>query len=125
MTRVFRPREDWRRVKEKFDGSLELINARLLADLFSARVAQGFILSRLEFKEYIITRSQKDGSVYKYAVRAADDNDAPPRIFHLEGGDERKDPLKEYRMLEIVTRADGNKVFITGIRNGGDCVVKI
>ncbi|CAH3112254.1 unnamed protein product [Pocillopora meandrina] len=79
----------------------------------------------LEFKEYIITRSQKDGSIYKYAVRAADDNDAPPRIFHLEGGDERKDPLKEYRMLEIVTRADGNKVFITGIRNGGDCVVKI
>lgn len=46
MTRVSRLREDWRRVKENFAGSLELINARLLADLFSARVAQGFILSR-------------------------------------------------------------------------------
>ena len=46
MTRVFRPREDWRRVKEKFAGSLELINPRLLTDLLLVRVAQGFILSR-------------------------------------------------------------------------------
>ena len=46
MTRVFRPREDWRRVKENFAGSLELINARLLTDLLLVRVAQGFKLSR-------------------------------------------------------------------------------
>ena len=83
------------------------------------------LFSDLEFKEYLITRSQKDGKIYKYAVRATDDNDAPPRIFHLEGGDEKKDPLKEYRTLEIVTRVDGNKFYITGLRNGGDCVLKI
>ena len=46
MTRVSRLREDWRRVKEKFTGSLELINARLLTDLLLVRVAQGFKLSR-------------------------------------------------------------------------------
>ena len=46
MTRVSRPMEDWRRVKEKFAGSLELINPRLLTDLLLVRVAQGFILSR-------------------------------------------------------------------------------
>jgi len=82
--------------------------------------------SDLEFKEYIITRSQKVGTNYKYAVRVNDDSDDPPKIFHLEGGSEKKDPLKEYRTLELlVTRVDDNKLFITGIRNGQDCVLKI
>ena len=83
--------------------------------------------SDLEFKEYIITRSQKVGTNYKYAVRVNDpDSNDPPKIFLLEGGSEKKDPLKEYRTLELlVTRVDDNKLFITGIRNGQDCVLKI
>ena len=83
--------------------------------------------SDLEFKEYIITRSQKVGTNYKYAVRVKDDTgDDKPKIFHLEGGSEKNDPLKEYRVLELlVTRVDDNKLFITGIRNGQDCVLKI
>ena len=89
------------------------------------------LFSDLEFKEYIITHSQKVGTNYKYAVRVNDESDGnngPPKIyiFHLEGGSEKKDPLKEYRILELlVTRVDDNKLFITGIRNGQDCVLKI
>ena len=86
-----------------------------------------FGISDLEFKEYIITRSQKVGTNYKYAVRVKDDTgDDKPKIFHLEGGSEKTDPLKECRALELlVTRVDDNKLFITGIRNGQDCVLKI
>ena len=82
----------------------------------------------MEFKEYIITRSQKVGANHKYAVRVNDDSDGPPKkyIFHLEGGSEKNDPLREYRILElVVTRVDDNKLFITGIKNGQDCVLKI
>lgn len=68
--------------------------------------------------------SNGDRANHKYAVRVNDDSDGPPKIyiFHLEGGSEKNDPLKEYRILElVVTRVDYNKLFITGIRNGQDC----
>ena len=69
--------------------------------------------------------SNGDGANHKYAVRVNEDSDGPPKIyyiFHLEGGSEKNDPLKEYRILElVVTRVDDNKLFITGIRNGQDC----
>ena len=66
--------------------------------------------------------SNGNGANHKYAVRVNDDSDGPPKIYiyilHLEGGSEKNDPLKEYRILElVVTRVDDNKLFITGIRN--------
>ncbi|XP_078342370.1 uncharacterized protein LOC144628182 [Oculina patagonica] len=97
-----------------------------LSTTFWQEVQNSLISDDLDFKEYIITRSQKDGSNYKYAVRVNDDSEAPPKIFHLEGGSEKRDPLKEYRTLELlVTQVDGNKLYITGIRKDGDCVLKI
>ena len=55
-------------------------------------------------------------------------SDGPPKIyiFHLEGGSGKNDPLREYRILKlVVTRVDDYKLFITGIKNGQDCVLKI
>jgi len=93
------------------------------------RVKSYLMTLLIEFKEYIMARSlKKVGANYKYAVWVNDDSDGPPKIyiFHLEGGSEKNDPLKEYRILElVVTRVDDNKLFITCIRNGQECVLKI
>ena len=82
----------------------------------------------MEFKEYIITRSQTvtepttimpSGSMTTAMVHW---KNIYIYIFLWEGGSDKNDPLKEYRILElVVTRVDDNKLFITGIRNGQDC----
>lgn len=80
----------------------------------------------MKFKEYVITRSQTvtepTTNMPSGSMTTAMVHRKYIYIFHLEGGSEKNDPLKEYRILElVVTRVDDNKLFITGIRNGQDC----
>ena len=80
-----------------------------------------------DFKEYLITRSQKHSCGYKYLIEDDDDHEAPARIVLLEGpADESRDPLKGYRRIELILSLVDNKFYITGIKNGTrECVIKI
>lgn len=82
---------------------------------------------REDFKEYLITRSQKHSCGYKYLIEDDDDHEAPARIVLLEGpADESRDPLKGYRRIELILSLVDNKFYITGIKNGTrECVIKI
>ena len=78
----------------------------------------------LGFKEYLISRSQKVGDNYKYVIYENDDS--PPRTVVLEGpANDTRDPLKEYRRLKLAVKSINNKLYITGMKNGEDCVLKI
>ena len=80
----------------------------------------------LGFKEYLIARCQKDGCNFKYVVEDDEDNNAPPRTVLLEGpADEKRDPLRGYRRIELMVTPVNNKLYITGIKNGGECVMKV
>ena len=56
-----------------------------------------------------------------------DDNDeTPPSTVLLEGlADEKRDPLKGYRRIELMVALVDNKWYITGIKNDEDCVMKV
>ena len=59
-------------------------------------------------------------------VEDDDDSEAPPRTVLLEGpADEKRDPLKGYRRVELLLTLVNNKLYITGIKNGGECVMKV
>lgn len=59
-------------------------------------------------------------------VEDDDDSEAPPRTVLLEGpADEKRDPLKGYRRVELLLALVNNKLYITGIKNGGECVMKV
>lgn len=80
-----------------------------------------------DFKEYLITRSQKHSCGYKYLNEDDDDHEAPARIVLLKGPvDEARDPLKGYRRIELILSLVDNKFYIAGIKNGTrECVIKI
>ena len=59
-------------------------------------------------------------------VEDDDDSEAPPRTVLLEGpADEKRDPLKGYRRVELLLTLVNNKLYITGIKDGGECVMKV
>ena len=59
-------------------------------------------------------------------VEDDDDSESPPRTVLLEGpADEKRDPLKGYRRVELLLTLVNNKLYITGIKNGGECVMKV
>lgn len=74
----------------------------------------------------MIAHSQRDSCGYKYTVEDDDDNEAPPRTVLLEGlANETRDPLKGYRRLKLMLTQVDNKLYITGINNGEECVMKV
>ena len=56
-----------------------------------------------------------------------DDTDkAPPQTVVLEGpANDTRDPLKGYRRLGLAVTLIHGKLYITGIKNGGECVMKV